>query len=149
MNVHGGSIGCLVQWLHAFTGTVVIGMDGQSMTTIYMQVLLSHLVIEEAILLRPLDSSMSTGSKFFNIACRSSSLHLNYFYCMKYLIFWVLIIVHIFIVTGYDMSTFIRRYAKYLNEKATTYRLMAFDFCKVKRGRDDGLLRTMNSEKVS
>jgi hypothetical protein len=47
------------------------------------------------------------------------------------------------------MSTFIRRYAKYLNEKAVTYRLMAFDFCKVKRGRDDGLLRTMNSEKVS
>ncbi|XP_060573860.1 phosphatidylinositol-binding clathrin assembly protein LAP-like isoform X9 [Ruditapes philippinarum] len=51
-------------------------------------------------------------------------------------------------VQGYDMSTFIRRYAKYLNEKAVTYRLMAFDFCKVKRGRDDGLLRTMNSEKL-
>lgn len=51
-------------------------------------------------------------------------------------------------VQGYDMSTFIRRYAKYLNEKAYTYRLMAFDFCKVKRGRDDGLLRTMNSEKL-
>lgn len=52
-------------------------------------------------------------------------------------------------VLGYDMSTFIRRYARYLNEKAITYRAMAFDFCKVKRGRDDGLLRTMNSEKVS
>ncbi|XP_045197484.2 phosphatidylinositol-binding clathrin assembly protein LAP-like isoform X3 [Mercenaria mercenaria] len=51
-------------------------------------------------------------------------------------------------VQGYDMSTFIRRYAKYLNEKAVTYRLMAFDFCKVKRGSDDGLLRTMNSEKL-
>ena len=35
---------------------------------------------------------------------------------------------------GYDMSTFIRRYAKYLNEKAVSYRQMAFDFCKVKRG---------------
>lgn len=51
-------------------------------------------------------------------------------------------------VQGYDMSTFIRRYSKYLNEKATSYRIMAFDFCKVKRGRDDGLLRTMNSEKI-
>ncbi|XP_067676624.1 phosphatidylinositol-binding clathrin assembly protein LAP-like isoform X3 [Haliotis asinina] len=51
-------------------------------------------------------------------------------------------------VTGYDMSTYIRRYAKYLNEKATSYRQMAFDFCKVKRGKDDGLLRTMNSEKL-
>lgn len=51
-------------------------------------------------------------------------------------------------VQGYDMSTFIRRYAKYMNEKAVTYRLMAFDFCKVKRGRDDGLLRTMNAEKL-
>jgi len=46
------------------------------------------------------------------------------------------------------MSTFIRRYARYLNEKAITYRAMAFDFCKVKRGRDDGLLRTMTAEKV-
>jgi len=35
---------------------------------------------------------------------------------------------------GYDMSTYIRRYAKYLNEKAFSYRQMAFDFCKVKRG---------------
>lgn len=51
-------------------------------------------------------------------------------------------------ISGYDMSTFIRRYARYLNEKAITYRAMAFDFCKVKRGRDDGLLRTMNAEKV-
>jgi len=32
------------------------------------------------------------------------------------------------------MSTYIRRYAKYLNEKAFSYRQMAFDFCKVKRG---------------
>ncbi|KAK2192500.1 hypothetical protein NP493_29g06051 [Ridgeia piscesae] len=37
-------------------------------------------------------------------------------------------------VQGYDMSTYIRRYAKYLNEKAYSYRHMAFDFCKVKRG---------------
>ena len=32
------------------------------------------------------------------------------------------------------MSPFIRRYAKYLNEKALSYRTVAFDFCKVKRG---------------
>ncbi|XP_052242281.1 phosphatidylinositol-binding clathrin assembly protein LAP-like isoform X3 [Dreissena polymorpha] len=51
-------------------------------------------------------------------------------------------------VQGYDMSTFIRRYAKYLNEKAISYRQMAYDFCKVKRGKDDGLLRTMNTEKL-
>lgn len=49
---------------------------------------------------------------------------------------------------GYDMSTYIRKYAKYINEKAVAYRVMAFDFCKVKRGKEDGLLRTMAPEKV-
>ncbi|XP_076232296.1 phosphatidylinositol-binding clathrin assembly protein lap isoform X20 [Calliopsis andreniformis] len=49
---------------------------------------------------------------------------------------------------GYDMSPFIRRYAKYLNEKALSYRIVAFDFCKVKRGKEDGTLRTMNAEKL-
>ncbi|XP_028520036.1 phosphatidylinositol-binding clathrin assembly protein LAP isoform X20 [Apis cerana] len=49
---------------------------------------------------------------------------------------------------GYDMSPFIRRYAKYLNEKALSYRTVAFDFCKVKRGKDDRTLRTMNAEKL-
>uniref|UniRef100_A0A8C7A6H6 Phosphatidylinositol binding clathrin assembly protein n=1 Tax=Neovison vison TaxID=452646 RepID=A0A8C7A6H6_NEOVI len=34
---------------------------------------------------------------------------------------------------GYDMSTFIRRYSRYLNEKAVSYRQVAFDFTKVKR----------------
>ncbi|XP_023222586.1 phosphatidylinositol-binding clathrin assembly protein LAP-like isoform X11 [Centruroides sculpturatus] len=51
-------------------------------------------------------------------------------------------------VQGYDMSTYIRRYAKYLNEKAVTYRTVAFDFCKVKRGKEDGILRTMNTDKL-
>lgn len=76
------------------------------------------------------------------------------------------------------MSPFIRRYAKYLNEKALSYRTVAFDFCKVKRGyvlrnivvillyylhlerenysllrnphyrKEDGTLRTMNAEKL-
>lgn len=64
------------------------------------------------------------------------------------------------------MSPFIRRYAQYLNDKALSYRTVAFDFCKVKRGyvlitivdkfflvmyfirKDDGVLRTMNAEKL-
>ncbi|XP_037953482.1 phosphatidylinositol-binding clathrin assembly protein LAP isoform X5 [Teleopsis dalmanni] len=49
---------------------------------------------------------------------------------------------------GYDMSPFIRRYAKYLNEKSLSYRAMAFDFCKVKRGKDEGSLRTMHADKL-
>ncbi|XP_078067531.1 phosphatidylinositol-binding clathrin assembly protein isoform X5 [Mustelus asterias] len=48
---------------------------------------------------------------------------------------------------GYDMSTFIRRYSRYLNEKALSYRLMAVDFTKMKRGMD-GVMRTMNTEKL-
>ncbi|KAL0819212.1 hypothetical protein ABMA28_008462 [Loxostege sticticalis] len=51
-------------------------------------------------------------------------------------------------VQGYDMSPFIRRYAKYLNEKALSYRTVAFDFCKVKRGKEEGSLRMMNVEKL-
>ncbi|XP_055847498.1 phosphatidylinositol-binding clathrin assembly protein LAP isoform X22 [Episyrphus balteatus] len=49
---------------------------------------------------------------------------------------------------GYDMSPFIRRYSKYLNEKALSYRTVAFDFCKVKRGKEEGSLRTMNADKL-
>ncbi|KAG7272017.1 hypothetical protein CRUP_004176 [Coryphaenoides rupestris] len=48
---------------------------------------------------------------------------------------------------GYDMSTFIRRYSRYLNEKAMSYRLVAVDFTKMKRGAD-GVMRTMNTEKL-
>ncbi|XP_034485425.1 phosphatidylinositol-binding clathrin assembly protein LAP isoform X2 [Drosophila innubila] len=51
-------------------------------------------------------------------------------------------------VQGYDMSPFIRRYAKYLNEKSLSYRAMAFDFCKVKRGKEEGSLRSMNADKL-
>ncbi|XP_078472433.1 clathrin coat assembly protein AP180-like isoform X10 [Lampetra planeri] len=50
-------------------------------------------------------------------------------------------------VQGYDMSTFVRRYSKYLNEKAYSYRQMAFDFTRVKRG-NEGLMRSMNVEKL-
>ncbi|ERE75371.1 clathrin coat assembly protein [Cricetulus griseus] len=69
---------------------------------------------------------------------------------------------------GYDMSTFIRRYSRYLNEKAFSYRQMAFDFARVKKGqkfmqafclsltknigkvlqRADGVMRTMVPEKL-
>ncbi|XP_076837171.1 clathrin coat assembly protein AP180 isoform X3 [Brachyhypopomus gauderio] len=48
---------------------------------------------------------------------------------------------------GYDMSTFIRRYSRYLNEKAFAYRQMAFDFGRVKKGAD-GVMRTMTTEKL-
>ncbi|XP_075429555.1 phosphatidylinositol-binding clathrin assembly protein isoform X8 [Ascaphus truei] len=48
---------------------------------------------------------------------------------------------------GYDMSTFIRRYSRYLNEKALSYRLVAVDFTKMKRG-IDGVMRTMITEKL-
>ncbi|XP_072911863.1 clathrin coat assembly protein AP180-like isoform X9 [Hemitrygon akajei] len=48
---------------------------------------------------------------------------------------------------GYDMSTFIRRYSRYLNEKAYSYRQMAFDFARVKKGAD-GAMRTMAPEKL-
>ncbi|XP_066867327.1 clathrin coat assembly protein AP180 isoform X7 [Kogia breviceps] len=48
---------------------------------------------------------------------------------------------------GYDMSTFIRRYSRYLNEKAFSYRQMAFDFARVKKGAD-GVMRTVAPEKL-
>ncbi|XP_054637362.1 clathrin coat assembly protein AP180 isoform X3 [Dunckerocampus dactyliophorus] len=48
---------------------------------------------------------------------------------------------------GYDMSTFIRRYGRYLNEKSFTYRQMSFDFVRVKKGAE-GAMRTMTVEKL-
>ncbi|XP_036405364.1 clathrin coat assembly protein AP180-like isoform X6 [Megalops cyprinoides] len=48
---------------------------------------------------------------------------------------------------GYDMSTFIRRYSRYLNEKGFAYRQMAFDFTRVKKGAD-GVMRTMPADKL-
>ncbi|XP_058881609.1 clathrin coat assembly protein AP180 isoform X4 [Acipenser ruthenus] len=48
---------------------------------------------------------------------------------------------------GYDMSTFIRRYSRYMNEKAFAYRQMAFDFARVKKGAD-GVMRTMTPDKL-
>ncbi|XP_068699053.1 phosphatidylinositol-binding clathrin assembly protein LAP-like [Montipora foliosa] len=51
-------------------------------------------------------------------------------------------------VQGYDMSTFVRRYANYLNEKASSYTEMGFDFCRLKRGKEEGVLRTMDATKL-
>nr|XP_046157786.1 clathrin coat assembly protein AP180-like isoform X7 [Oncorhynchus gorbuscha] len=48
---------------------------------------------------------------------------------------------------GYDMSTFIRRYSRYLNEKAFAYRQMSFDFGRVKKGAE-GVMRKMPVEKL-
>ncbi|XP_030649424.1 phosphatidylinositol-binding clathrin assembly protein [Chanos chanos] len=48
---------------------------------------------------------------------------------------------------GYDMSTYIRRYSRYLNERALSYRLVAVDFTKMKRG-VDGVMRTMSTDKL-
>ena len=41
-------------------------------------------------------------------------------------------------VQGNDMSPFLRRYAKYVSQKSMVYRTIAVDFCKVKRGKEDG-----------
>lgn len=46
------------------------------------------------------------------------------------------------------MSTYIRRHSKYINEKAISYRTVAFDFAKIKRGKEDGSLRTMTTDKL-
>nr|XP_045360354.1 phosphatidylinositol-binding clathrin assembly protein-like [Camelus bactrianus] len=51
------------------------------------------------------------------------------------------------VVEGYAMSTFIRRYSRYLNEKSLAYRLIASDITKTKRGMD-GLMRTMNTKEL-
>nr|CDS33447.1 phosphatidylinositol binding clathrin assembly [Hymenolepis microstoma] len=49
---------------------------------------------------------------------------------------------------SYEMSLFIRKYSKYLLEKTKSYQLMAFDFCKVKRGKNDGVMRIMPADKL-
>ncbi|KAA3678711.1 phosphatidylinositol-binding clathrin assembly protein [Paragonimus westermani] len=40
----------------------------------------------------------------------------------------------IILLSAYEMSLFIRMYSRYISEKIASYRAMAFDFCKVKRG---------------
>uniref|UniRef100_A0A0N4ZEV8 ENTH domain-containing protein n=1 Tax=Parastrongyloides trichosuri TaxID=131310 RepID=A0A0N4ZEV8_PARTI len=50
--------------------------------------------------------------------------------------------------SGYEMSEHVRRYGKYISEKIATYRICAFDFCKVKRGNEDGFMRKMAIDKL-
>lgn len=49
---------------------------------------------------------------------------------------------------GYNMSTFVRRYAKYINDKSLSYRTLAIDLCKIRSGNDNAL-RTMNMDNLS
>ncbi|CAF0845233.1 unnamed protein product [Adineta ricciae] len=49
---------------------------------------------------------------------------------------------------GSDMTTHLRRYAAYLHEKRDAYKLMGYDFCKIKRGKDDAVLRTLPTDKL-
>ncbi|TNN05860.1 Phosphatidylinositol-binding clathrin assembly protein [Schistosoma japonicum] len=51
-------------------------------------------------------------------------------------------------VQAHGISLFLRPYAKYLDEKAASYREVAFDFCRLKRGKDDGDMRTMPHDKL-
>ena len=64
----------------------------------------------------------------FDVICRLSSvitlLLFGSFPVFKFLLLY----------QGYDMSTFVRRYGKYLNEKASSYTEMGYDFCRLKRG---------------
>ena len=50
---------------------------------------------------------------------------------------------------GHDMAVHGHRYAKYINEKLSSYQLFGVDFTKVKRGREDAMLRTMNIEQLT
>lgn len=49
---------------------------------------------------------------------------------------------------GYNMSAFVRKYAKYINDKSISYRTLAIDLCKIRSGNDNAL-RTMNLENLS
>ncbi|XP_035581466.1 uncharacterized protein LOC113930548 isoform X3 [Zalophus californianus] len=51
------------------------------------------------------------------------------------------------VIEGYTMSTFIRRYSKFLNEKSLAYRLITSDITKTKRG-VDGMMRTMDTKQL-
>lgn len=52
-----------------------------------------------------------------------------------------------FVAKGYAMSTFIRRYSNYINQKALSYRTMAVDLCRAPRS-EDNVLRTMPIERL-
>lgn len=47
---------------------------------------------------------------------------------------------------GYEMSAYVRRYARYLNEKSASYRSLAYDFTRMRRSSDGQSFKTMNTE---
>lgn len=49
---------------------------------------------------------------------------------------------------GYAMSTFIRRYSNYINQKALSYRTLAVDLCRTQRKSEGSILRTMPIERL-
>ncbi|KAA3680778.1 phosphatidylinositol-binding clathrin assembly protein, partial [Paragonimus westermani] len=49
---------------------------------------------------------------------------------------------------SHGIAAFIRPYAKYLDEKAASYREIAFDLCRLKLGKEDGSIRTMPQTKL-
>ncbi|CAH8579297.1 unnamed protein product [Heterobilharzia americana] len=49
---------------------------------------------------------------------------------------------------AHGIALFLRPYAKYLDEKAASYREVAFDFCRLKRGKDDSDMRAMPQDKL-
>ncbi|XP_029786496.1 phosphatidylinositol-binding clathrin assembly protein-like isoform X1 [Suricata suricatta] len=51
------------------------------------------------------------------------------------------------VLEGYTMSTFIRRYGRYLNEKSLSCRLITSDITKAKRG-TGGLMRAMDTQQL-
>nr|XP_055194134.1 phosphatidylinositol-binding clathrin assembly protein-like [Nyctereutes procyonoides] len=51
------------------------------------------------------------------------------------------------VIEGYTMSTFIRRYSRYLNEKSLACRLITLDITKTKRGMD-GMMRTLDTKQL-
>nr|XP_045054563.2 phosphatidylinositol-binding clathrin assembly protein [Desmodus rotundus] len=51
------------------------------------------------------------------------------------------------VTEGPTMSTFIRQYSRYLNEKSLACRLISSDITKTKRGMD-GMMRTMNTREL-
>ncbi|TGZ61751.1 hypothetical protein CRM22_007818 [Opisthorchis felineus] len=49
---------------------------------------------------------------------------------------------------AHGIAAFVRPYAKYLDEKASSYREVAFDLCRMKLGKEDGGIRTMPQAKL-
>ena len=50
-------------------------------------------------------------------------------------------------VMGFEMSAFVRRYANYLNQKAISYRNVAKDFTRAKRGAE-GYMRSLSGDEL-